>query len=130
MKYRNCQVTLPKDLNLVKQIFDRALEKSFNFHIDDKGTENNPSLTQRKRSLLTYEEAWELIKNAKPHNVCRFRDMTYITNGNEPDYYDFGSSSIGRIHGQNEATYFIFIQVYVEQAEQIFKEFNLIQEWY
>ncbi len=126
MTHRNCKVHLPKDLNLVKQIFDDAIKVSFKYWVDEKGTLKNPSVWKRELSDLNVEEAWNIIKMNKPHNVIYFRDMEYL-NDEEINYYDFGTCNISsNVYGE----IFIFINVYVKEAQEIIKKYNLKEEWY
>lgn len=113
---------LPKN---VKKLFAEALEKSFHSWIDEKGTKDNPDVWRRRASKLTYEEAFNIIKDSKPHWVVSFRNMEYLTG--EPDFWEFGGSNIG---SNDYGEVFIWIQVDVNSAQEIFKKHKLIVEWY
>lgn len=108
---------LPKN---VKKLFDEALDKSFNSWIDEKGTKDNPGIARRQDSKLTYKEAFNMIKDSKPHWVISFRNMEYLTG--EADYWEFGGCSIG---SNDYGEVFIWIRVDVESAEEIFKKYKL-----
>ena len=114
---------LPSDF---KPILDDALKVSFNYWIDEKGTKDHPSIWRREPSKLSYEEAYEIISNAKPHWVITFRNHSYF-NLNEPDYWEFGGCNIG---SNDYGEVFIWIQVSVKEAEKIFQKYNLEIERY
>jgi hypothetical protein len=61
MKHANIKNIPPNP----KEILDYALSKSFEFWIDEKGTLDNPGISQRKISKLSYEEAFEIIEIVK-----------------------------------------------------------------
>jgi hypothetical protein len=109
---------LPLD---VKPILDDALRVSFNHWIDEKGTEDNPGVWFRRPSKLSYEEAYGVIKGAKPLWHIVFRNMKYLSEV-EDDYWDFGGCNIG---SNDYGEVFIWIQVSVEEAEKIFQTYNL-----
>lgn len=104
-----------------KEIFDEALAKSFDFWVDEKGTLSNPGLIQRRPSKLTYEEAFSIIQENKPHWVISFRNNSYLSSL-EDDYWEFGGCNINSI---NYGEVFIWIKVKPEDAENIFNNFNL-----
>lgn len=107
-----------------KDIYNCALFKCFNNWVDEKGTKDNPGESQRKFSKLSYEDAFDIILHNKPHWVISFRDGSLW---NEKDYWEFGGSNLGlNAYG----TVFIWIQVNINEAEKIFKKFNLIKEKY
>jgi len=109
-----------------KEILEEAIKVSFNFHIDEKGTEKNPNWITRSKSDLTFEQAWDLIKDYSPHNVIIFRNESYINN-NLNDYWEFGSCNIAS-NGYGEV--FIFIDVSPKEAEKIFQKYDLEVEFY
>lgn len=104
-----------------KSIFDLALSKSFTSWVDEKGTKDNPIIFQRKPSNLTYQQAFKLIENNKPHWVVSFRNKSYISS-KEKDYWEFGGCNIA---SNNYGEVFIWILVDIKEAEQIFKKFDL-----
>ena len=112
---------LPKNPKL---LFDKALSKSYNSWVDEKGTEDNPGVWQRQPSKLTYEEAFPIIQANKPHWVVSFREDSYF---GDKDYWEFGGCNIG---SNDYGEVFIWIQVEVNIAEEIFKDFNLEIKWY
>lgn len=103
-----------------KEIYDYALSKSYNHWIDEKGTKDNPNSWRRASSKLSYEEAFEIIQNNKPHWVVSFRNQSALFN--EKDYWEFGGCNIG---SNSYGEVFIWLQVDVPVAEEIFKKFNL-----
>lgn len=108
-----------------KEIMDYALSKSYNNWIDEKGTLDNPSLWKREPSNLTYEEAYEIIQNNKPHWVISFRNNSVF--GSEIDFWEFGGCNIGdNPYGE----IFIWIQVEVPIAIEIFNKFGLTIDFY
>lgn len=104
-----------------KVIFDEALSKSYHFWVDEKGTIDNPSIWHRKISNLSYAEAFEIIEKNKPHWVISFRNDSYF-NKNNKDYWEFGGCNIA---SNDYGEVFIWICVYVDIAEEIFKKFDL-----
>lgn len=104
-----------------KEIFDYALSKSYDFWVDEKGTEDHPGVFQRRPSKLTYEEAFDIIQANKPHWVVSFRNISHISN-KENDYWEFGGCNIGR---NDYGEVFIWIIVEPEEAIKIFEKFNL-----
>lgn len=116
MKHANIN-NLP---NNPKEIFDYALENSFNHWVDEKGTKDNPDVWRRNPSKLTYEEAFPIIQNNKPHWVIIFRNNSYF--GDE-DYWEFGGCNIA---SNDYGEVFIWIQVKIETAIKIFDKFGLI----
>lgn len=109
------------------EIFLEAKNVSFDCHIDETGSEDNPSSWIRKRSKLTFEEAYELIHPYKPNWVILYRDLEYITRGREKSYWEFGGCNIS---DNGYGTVFMFISVEIEKAEEIFKKYNLEIDWY
>jgi hypothetical protein len=109
-----------------KEIMDEALKISFNNWIDEKGTKDNPGVWKREFSKLTYEEAYDIIQNNKPHWGICFRNMSYISS-KEEDYWEFGGCNIGK---NDYGEVFIWIKVKVEDALKIIKKYNLIQKEY
>jgi hypothetical protein len=109
-----------------RAIFDKALAKSFNNWIDEKGTKDNPGLLQRKSSKLSYEQAFQIIQDNKPHWVISFRNESYL-NSTLKDFWEFGGCNIS---SNNYGEVFIWINVDIKEAEEIFKEFGLKIEEY
>ena len=107
-----------------KEIFDYALSKSFDNWVDEKGTKDNPGLTRRQPSKLSYEDAFELILHNHPHWVIHFRQNSYF---GEKDFWEFGGCNIA---SNSYGEVFIWISVDVEVAEEIFNKFNLIKNEY
>ena len=117
MEYKHGIITnIPKN---PRDLFDYAKSKSNYFNIDEKGTEKHPSVWQRKDSDLSYDEAYKIIEGNTPHWVISFRNNSYF--GDE-DYWEFGGCNIG---SNDYGSVFIWINVEVEVALEIFKEFKL-----
>jgi hypothetical protein len=107
-----------------KEIYDYALSKSFDTWIDEKGTKDNPGVWQRKLSKLSYEDAFSIILENKPHWVISFRNNIFF---GEKDYWEFGGCNIAN---NNYGEVFIWINVDVLEAEKIFEKFNLKKKEY
>lgn len=122
MKYKQARIiNIPKN---PKEILDYALSKSYNSWIDEKATKDNPGYAQRQNSKLSYEEAFEIILNNKPHWTIFFRNNSYF---GDKDYWEFGGCNIRK----GEYGYvFIWIQVDVDVAKEIIEKFNLEVEDY
>jgi len=105
-----------------REIYDYAKSKSFKFWIDEKGTVSHPDIWQRKPSDLSYDVAFEIIQNNKPHWVISYRDMEYLTSGKENSYFEFGGCNIS---SNNYGEVFIWIYVSIEESKKIFDKFNL-----
>lgn len=105
--------------NNPKEIMDYALSKSYHSWIDEKGTKDNPASWVRSASKRTYEEAYNIIQNNKPHWVISYRNNSYF---GDKDYWEFGGSNI---RDGDYGEVFIWICVDVAIAEEIFKKFNL-----
>ncbi len=116
-------INIPKN---PKIIYDYALSKSYHFWVDEKGTKKNPGIWQRKLSELSYEEAFEIIQKNSPHWVISFRNISYISSY-EKDYWEFAGCNIG---SNDYGDVFIWIQVDVDVAEEIFNKFNLKKDDY
>jgi len=104
-----------------KELYDYALSKSFDFWIDEKGTEKHPSVWRREPSDLPYEEAYKIIQANKPHWVISFRNESYLMK-NGVDYWEFGGCNIG---SNNYGEVFIWIKVSIAEGYKIFEKFNL-----
>ncbi len=115
MKHKNID-NIP---NNPKEIMDYALSKSYHSCIDEKGTKDNPASWVRSASKRTYEEAYNIIQNNKPHWVISYRNNS---NFSDKDYWEFGGSNI---RDGDYGEVFIWICVDVAIAEEIFKKFNL-----
>ena len=102
---------LPKD---IKPILDRAAKKAYDVHVDIKPA----GKVRREPSDLTYQEAWEIIKENSPHNTIYWRSYW-------EEYWEFGSCNIS-----GEMGYYIYILVKDEEAHEIFNEFELLYEIY
>ena len=111
--------------NNPKEIMDYALSKSYHSCIDEKGTKDNPASWVRSASKRTYEEAYNIIQNNKPHWVICFRNVSYLSP--EEDYWEFGGCNIGE---SNYGDVFIWIQVKVEDALKIIEKYKLTQKQY
>ena len=122
MKY-SVITNIPKN---PREIYDYAKSKSFNFWIDEKGTEDNTGNWQRKPSKLTYDEAFEIIQNAKPHWVISYRNLSAITT-HEKNHWEFGGCNIA---SNKYGEVFIWIEVDVDIAEEIFQKFGLKRKNY
>jgi hypothetical protein len=104
-----------------REIYDYAKSKCYHFWIDEKGTKKNPCIATRSTSCLTFDEAFSIIQENKPHWVISFRNMSKL-NINEKDYWEFGGCNIA----SNEyGEVFIWIQVDVNIALDIFEKFDL-----
>jgi len=126
MVHLHCKVDLPKSHIKLRKIFDEAKSKSFHFHVDEKGTVKHPSVWQRKLSDKTYEEAWDIIINNKPHITCYYRNLSYI-NKKEQDYWEFGMCNIG---SNSYGEVFIWINVDVETGYELITKYKLKENWY
>ena len=115
MKHKNID-NIP---NNPKEIMDYALSKSYHSWIDEIGTKDNPASWVRSASKRTYEEAYNIIQNNKPHWVISYRNNSYF---GDKDYWEFGGSNI---RDGDYGAVFICICVDVAIAEEIFKKFNL-----
>lgn len=104
-----------------RELYDYAKSKSFNFRIDEKGTKKHPDVWTRELSDLEYNDAYDIIQNNKPHWVISFRNISDITL-NEKDYWEFGGCNIGK---NDYGEVFIWIEVKVDIALEIFKKFGL-----
>jgi hypothetical protein len=103
-----------------KEIFDLALDKSFKYWIDEKGTADNPGIIQRRLSNLSYEQAFSIIQENNPHWTIHFRNESRLNM--ERDYWEFGGCNIAS-NGHGE--FFIWILVDTEESIKIFEKFNL-----
>jgi len=117
MKHANI-INIPKN---PKKLLDYAMSKSFDYWIDEKSSIDNPSVHYRANSNLTFDEAFNIIFNNKPHWTIIFRNMSYI-NISEEDYWEFGGCNIG---ANSYGEVFIWIKVKVNIAYEIFEKFNL-----
>ena len=104
-----------------KEIYDYALSKSFQMFVDEKGTEKHPGHMKRERSDLSYEQAFEIIQNNKPHWVVSFRNQSFITLDGE-DYWEFGGCNI---KDSDYGEVFIWIKVNPLEAQKIFTIFGV-----
>ena len=111
-------INIPKN---PKEIYDYALSKSYNHWVDEKGTKDHPSIWKRELSKFNYTAAFHMINMYKPHWVISFRNESYIS-PNLKDYWEFGGCNIGK---NRYGEVFIWIQVDVGEALEIFKKFNL-----
>ena len=119
-------IDLPKDPEKIKEILKEALSKSFHHWIDEKATKDHPGYATRQPSKLSFDEAFEIIKDNKPHWTIYFRNVSEITM-NEEDYWEFGGCNIS----SGEYGYvFIWIQVSVNNAKEIFSKFELTIDEY
>lgn len=104
------------------EILLEAKNVSFNYHIDELWSKDNPDSWKRKPSKLSFEEAYELINPYNPHWGILYRDQEYITGGREKSYWEFGGCNLGT---NGYGTVYMFIQVEVDKAEEIFKKHSL-----
>lgn len=104
-----------------REIYDYAKLRCYNFWVDEKGTEKNPGISTRKDSDLTYEEAFCIIQENMPHWVISLRNHSYFSK-NEKDYWEFGGCNIA---SNDYGEVFIWIQVDVDVAHEIFRKFEL-----
>lgn len=109
-----------------RELYDYAKLRCYNFWVDEKGTEKNPDICTRCASDLTYEEAFAIIQGNRPHWVISMRNDSYF-NTNEKDYWEFGGCNIAS-NGYGEV--FIWIQVDVDVAQEIFDKFGLMIDEY
>lgn len=114
----NQSIFLPKN---PLEILQEALKVSYHVQIDELGTEDNPSNLYRKSSKLTFEQAYEIINENTPHWLAIFRNESYFNVGLE-DHWEFGGSNIATC---DYGAVYVFIKVDLENAERIFKKFNL-----
>lgn len=127
MNYKHARIiNLPKDNQQVKNLFDTALSKCYHSWVDEKGTNDHPGVFQRKLSKLSYEEAFNIIQNNKPHWTVSFRNISYLSK-NEKDYWEFAGCNIA---DNDYGDVFIWIQVEVPISQEIFQQFNLQIEEY
>jgi hypothetical protein len=117
-------INLPKN---PKHIFEEAIMLGSENWVDEKGTEDHPSVWQREPSKLSFEEAFNLIQPFKPHWVCIFRNESYLTGREEDDYWDFGGCNIA---SNDYGEVFIWIKVKPNIARQLFEKYNLTVEEY
>lgn len=108
-----------------REIYDEALKVSFNFWIDEKGTVDHPDVWRRERSKLSYEEAFDLIQDYKPHWIVSFRNVSFLSP--QDDFWEFGGCNIG---DNKYGEVFIWIQVTPEEAFKLFDKYNLEIEYY
>lgn len=113
---------VPKNPN---KLFKEAISKSFNWWIDEKGTKDNPDIWRRNNSNLSYDEAFKIIQDNKPHWVISFRNHSAIYN--EEDYWEFGGCNIG---SNNYGEVFIWIQLKVDVAEELLDKYKLKKHEY
>lgn len=111
---------LSKDFKKNKEILDCAKKNAIEIFIDEKHSEDNPSFA-RKKSKLTYEEALDFIEKSKPHFTIYFRNNSYIST-TEKDVWEFGVCNISE---NNYGCIFIFINLEEEEANKVFKKYNL-----
>jgi len=109
-----------------REILDYAKSKSYDFWIDEKGTEKHPNVWKRQPSDLSYEEAFDIIQANSPHWVISFRNINYIA-PKEQDYWEFGGCNISC---NDYGEVFIWIKVEVEIALEIFEKFGLLIKEY
>lgn len=107
-----------------KEILDYALSKCFKTWVDEKGTKKHPGHWSREKSDLSFEEAFDIIQNNSPHWVFSFRNHKELFDND--DFWDFGGCNMGG----NDGIIYIWIYVSVEDAEEIFKKFNLETKYY
>lgn len=104
-----------------KEILDYALSKSYKFWVDEKGTKKHPSIWRRQYSDLSYDEAFDIIQDNKPHWVFSFRNESDLIKDGV-DYWEFGGCNMGHTeYGE----VFIWICVNIDNANEIFEKFNL-----
>lgn len=104
-----------------RELYDLAKSESYDFWIDEKGTVDNPGVWQRKSSKLSYEDAFTIIENNKPHWTISFRNESYF-NENLQDYFEFSGCNL---KSNEYGEVFIWIKVSVEKSLEIFKKYNL-----
>jgi hypothetical protein len=123
MRVKHGRSPLPK---VPKELLLEAISLSTLWWIDEKGTADNPGLWQRRPSKLTFDEAYDIINNHKPHWLASFRNQSAIFDNHE-DYWDIGGCNIG---SNNYGEVFIWIQVPPKEAEELFKKWNMEIDWY
>lgn len=105
-----------------REIYDYAKSKCYHFWIDEKSTKKNPGVSTRCPSDLTYDEAFDIIQKNHPHWVISFRNISYLSS-TEKDYWEFGGCNIA---ANEYGEVFIWIQVDVNVAHEIFEKFGLV----
>jgi len=116
-EYKHGIITnIPKD---PRKLFDYAKSKAWQVRVDEKGTENHPSVWQRQDSDRTYEQAFEIIETSHPHWTISFRNDSYFS---QEDYWEFSGCNIAE---HKYGTVFIWINVDVDVALEIFKKYKL-----
>jgi hypothetical protein len=105
-----------------REIYDYAKSKCYHSWVDEKSTEKNPGVSTRCASDLTYEDAFDIIQRNKPHWVISLRNISYLSTS-EKDYWEFGGCNIA---SNNYGEVFIWIQVDVDVAHEIFEKFGLV----
>lgn len=108
---------IPKD---PKELYLEALARSTYFRVDEKGTKEHPGHFQRKRSRLTFDEAYRIVEANVPHWVISFRNVSYLSR--DEDYWEFGGCNIGE---NSYGDVFIWIHVEPEVAKEIFEKYKL-----
>lgn len=103
-----------------RAILEEALSKSIRINIDEKSSNDNPSVATRASSKLTFEEAYKIINENKPHWLASFRDESYW---NRESYWDFGGCNIA---SNDYGEVFIFIHVKLNDGLEILEKYNLI----
>lgn len=125
MEHKHARVTnFPKNPH---GFLMEAIGVSTGHWVDEKGTVDHPSIWQRQPSKLSFEEAYPLINNHKPHWVALFRNEGYLTGNPSDDYWDIGGCNIDS-NGYGEV--FLWIKVQPAEAEKLFQKHGLNVEWY
>ena len=111
MKHTHARVTnFPPN---PREFLLEAIAISTGHWVDEKGTEDHPSVWQRQPSKLSFEEAYPLINDYKPHWVALFRNEGYITGKSEDDFWDIGGCNIAS-NGYGE----VFLWIKVQPTKQ------------
>jgi len=124
MAYKHGMIAnLPAD---PREIFDFARTLAFHTRVDEKGTQKNPGIWMKQLSDLSYEEAFEIIQENHPSWSIHFRNISELVKGEE-DYWDFGGCNLS---SNSYGEVFLWIYLRVEDAEEVFRRFNLEKKYY
>lgn len=112
---KNYITNIPKDYT---DIFIEAYENSYSCQIDELFSQKYPNSVYRNRSDLSFNQAFDIIKNNSPHKTIILRNVM-----DDDVYWEFGISSLST--DSEYGIVYIFINVKIDNAEKIFKKYNL-----